>query len=61
MEEMTRMEKAYLIIDLIQEGKDFNEILDYCLMYFPDLDWDNRGDTSLRQFILDEIINKEIE
>lgn len=58
MTELSRREKGYLILDLIDEGRDYNEVLNYSLLYFPDLDWESRGDLTLRQFILEEVINR---
>ena len=52
------VELAYKIIDKIDNKEDYNEILNLCVLYFPELDWNNRGNVSLRQFLLDEVINK---
>jgi len=55
---MTKKELAYRIIDHIDSGVDYNEILKICLQSFPNLSLENKGDQTLRQILLDEVVNK---
>ncbi len=56
---MNKKEIAYDIIDNIDAGVDYNIVLAICMKHFPNLICDIGGDRTIRQLLLDEVINKD--